>query len=231
MQCIEDLATEFDSDIPSVGKELVKDSAASPVYEPERLQRLSLPQSQEQQRIHEFAAAHIIQVVSICTFSFVSPTQGLKNNLSQVFCIVVLARDKGVQPARQTIDGRVVRGVIFVGKDDMKASVQLLGGDVSEMLRDKGECNEVGGRGLWGTGTSALDTTNAGSAIGIRTCLKISFCVSDGRSRIVTFFAAGAAAASASASARGGAAMASACSVSMSLSAFMDAGDESCCWC
>jgi hypothetical protein len=86
--------------------------------------------------------------MSICTFALISSTQCLQNDLSQVLCIVVFARDEGVQPACQPIDGRVVGGIIFVWEDDVEAAVQLLCGDISEVLRNKGEGNEVGGRGL-----------------------------------------------------------------------------------
>lgn len=94
--------------------------------------------------------------MSICAFALVSPTQGLQNDLPQVFSIVILARDESVQSACQTIDGRVVRRIIFIREDDMEAAVQLLRGNISEVLRDEGESNEVGRGGLQEEGRSVL---------------------------------------------------------------------------
>ncbi len=189
------------------------------MHRPERLQRLSFAQRQEQQCVHELSAADIVQIMSICAFARVSATQRLQNDLPQVFSIVILARDESVQSACQTIDGGVVRRIIFIREDDVEAAVQLLCGNISEVLRDEGESNEVGRRGLQEEGRSALYSRTG--CITIRhletlTCLKISFCVSDGRSRMVIFFAPAAEAATV------GAAMASAASA-LSMAA---AGDD-----
>ena len=87
----------------------------------------------------------------ICAFTLISSTQCLQNDLSQVLCIVVFARDESVQPTCQPIDGRVVGWIIFIWEDDMEVAIQLLCGDISEVLRNEGEGNEVGGRGLGGS--------------------------------------------------------------------------------
>jgi hypothetical protein len=84
----------------------------------------------------------------ICSFALISSTQCLQNDLPQVLCIVVFARDERIQAASQPINGRLVGGVIFVWENDVEASIQSLCGDISEVLRDEGEGNEVGGRCL-----------------------------------------------------------------------------------
>ena len=94
--------------------------------------------------------------MSICAFALVSPTQRFQNDLPQVFGIIVLARYESVQSACQTIDGRVVRRIIFIREDDMEAAVQLLCGNISEMLRYEGESNEVGRGGLQEEGRLVL---------------------------------------------------------------------------
>lgn len=56
--------------------------------------------------------------------------------------IVVVACDKGIEAAREAVDGRVVAGFLVVGEDDVEVAVQLGGSQVAEVLGDEGETDE-----------------------------------------------------------------------------------------
>lgn len=58
-----------------------------------------------------------------------------------MFGIVVLARDEGVQAASQPVDGRVERGIIVVGEDDVEVAVELGGGKLVKVLGHEGEAD------------------------------------------------------------------------------------------
>jgi hypothetical protein len=49
--------------------------------------------------------------------SLISRTQSLQYDLPQIFSIIVLAGDECVQPARQTVNWGIVRGVFIVWED------------------------------------------------------------------------------------------------------------------
>lgn len=158
---------------------------------PKCLEGSCLPQSQEQQRIQELPTAQSIHVRSIRTFSLIATTQRVQGDLAHVLRIIVLARHEGIQSTSQAVDGRVVRRIIFIGEYDMEVSVQLFSGKVSESLRDEGEGDQVGRRGLSGKASVNGQVVQSPSLVLLirtkesapaPTCLKISFCASAGRS-------------------------------------------------
>lgn len=86
--------------------------------------------------------------MAICAFSFIASTQCFQYDLSQMFGVIVLARNKCVQTACQAIDWRFVGGIIFIRKDYVESSIQLLCGKVSEVFADEGEGDEIYRGGL-----------------------------------------------------------------------------------
>jgi vacuolar-type H+-ATPase subunit F/Vma7 len=118
MQGFENIATQFDPNIPF-----------------KSFQRLGLSQCQEKQRIHELATRHIIAILTVCALALDAPTQRLQRNRSQMLCIIVIiARNKGIQPARKTIDRQFVRWIVLIWEDYMEVSIQVFRGNISEIL-------------------------------------------------------------------------------------------------
>ncbi len=61
--------------------------------------------------------------MSVRPLALLSTTLRLHDKLFQVSCIVVFAGDKSVQTPRKAVERVIARGVIYVGEEDMEASV------------------------------------------------------------------------------------------------------------
>lgn len=173
MQGLEYIATQFNSNIPSKG-----------------FQSLGFPQRQKKKSIQKLAAGDIVVEMTICALALGSSTQRLKYNLSQVLGIIVIARNKGMQPARKSIDRQIVWILVRIWKNDAEAAIQLFCSDISEVFRYEAEGNEVGCVGLADpmSVARAQSVRSAGKRLQRSlTYLNISVCVSAGRSRIVFF--------------------------------------------
>lgn len=99
--------------------------------------------------------------------------------------IVIVARREGVESPCETIDRGLKIEIIVVGKYDIEAPVQLGGGNLTEALRDEGEADEVG------LGTLEIKSAPIATTLQEQrapTCETISFWVSTGKSRNVSFF-------------------------------------------
>lgn len=65
-----------------------------------------------------------------------------------MFCVVIVARNEGLESSRQPVDGRVVRGVILVRKDDMKVAIELGGGKVAKVSGNERQADQISLRAL-----------------------------------------------------------------------------------
>lgn len=98
--------------------------------------------------------------------------------------VVVVAGHEGLEAAGQAVDGRIERGVIFVGEHDVEVSIELGGSKVAEVFGDESEANKIALAALFGCqSTGRIARGRGGGGKWRRTWLKMSFFVSSGRSK------------------------------------------------
>lgn len=177
----EDIATELDADIPAKG-----------------LQGMRFAKGQEQQSIEKLATAGVGQVVAIGAFGLVAGADSLEDDFAQILGIVVVAGDKSIETAGEVVNVVVVGRIVVVGEDNVEAAVETLGGEIAKVTGDEGEGDEVcdGSLGRGGLAEEnqrrrEAERRGGGERRGgteqerRRTCLKMSFCTSRGRCKMV----------------------------------------------
>lgn len=140
---------ELDANVPSAAEQFRMcnlhhregrhDNAALP----QGLQRSCLAQGQEEKGVQELAAADAVQVGFVRRLSLVASTQSIKRYVSEVFRIVIIAGDEGLQTARQPVYWRIEGGVVLIGKDNVEISIQLGCGQGSEVFGDERQADKL----------------------------------------------------------------------------------------
>lgn len=115
---------------------------------PEAFQELGLPEGEEEKGVHELAAADIVEIRLVGSLSLAAGAEGVEREVLKVLGIVVVTRDKGIEAPGESINRGVEGRVVLVGEDNVEVSVQLGSGEVSEMLGDEGNADEVALRAL-----------------------------------------------------------------------------------
>ena len=110
---------------------------------PESLECSCLAQGQEKEGVHELSAADTVEVWLVGQLSLVTGTVGIEGKVPEMFAVVVGARHKRIEAPGEPVDGGVVGRVILVGEDDVEVSIELDGGQLPEVSRDKREADEI----------------------------------------------------------------------------------------